>query len=269
MNGKTRIGIAGVAGRMGQTLLATVLADNRFELSGASEVPGHPWIGQELSEALPAVHSKARIADSPAAAFSGVDAILDFTLPQSTLAISEFVSRKGLVHVIGTTGFTSDQLADIAEAARTCVIVRAGNMCLGVNLLARMTELVARALDDDFDVEVVETHHKHKIDAPSGTALMLGQAAAAGREVSLADASVRGRDGQTGPRQRGAIGFAAIRGGDVVGEHEVIFAGMGERITLRHVATDRSVYAHGALKAVLWGLEQSPGEYDMVKVLGL
>jgi 4-hydroxy-tetrahydrodipicolinate reductase len=173
------------------------------------------------------------------------------------------------VHVIGTTGMSDDQLARLRPAARHAVIVRAGNMSLGVNLLVQLTRRVAAALDEDFDIEVIEAHHGHKADAPSGTALMLGEAAAQGRGVALADVADRGRDGITGARQPGHIGFSAIRGGDIVGEHDVLFAGAGERVVLRHVATDRAIFARGALKAALWGQGRAPGEYSMVDVLGL
>jgi 4-hydroxy-tetrahydrodipicolinate reductase len=164
---------------------------------------------------------------------------------------------------------TDAQLARLRPAARHAVIVRAGNMSLGVNLLVQLTKRVAAALDEDFDIEVIEAHHHRKVDAPSGTALMLGEAAAEGRGVRLAEVSDRGRDGMTGPRERGHIGFSAIRGGDIVGEHDVLFAAPGERIILRHVATDRAIFARGALKAALWGQDKAPGEYDMVDVLGL
>ena len=173
------------------------------------------------------------------------------------------------VHVIGTTGLEAEHLAKIEAASRHAVIVRAGNMSLGVNLLVRLTQKVAAALDADWDVEVVEAHHRMKVDAPSGTALMLAQAAADGRGVSLEKARVSGRDGITGARERGTIGFSAIRGGDIVGEHDVIFAGEGERIVLRHMATDRSIFARGALRAALWGQGQKPGQYDMMDVLGI
>jgi len=173
------------------------------------------------------------------------------------------------VHVIGTTGLEAEHLARIEAASRHAVIVRAGNMSLGVNLLVRLTRKVAAALDADWDVEVVEAHHRMKVDAPSGTALMLGQAAADGRGVSLEKARVSGRDGITGARERGTIGFSAIRGGDIVGEHDVIFAGEGERIILRHMATDRAIFARGALRAALWGQGQKPGQYDMMDVLGI
>jgi 4-hydroxy-tetrahydrodipicolinate reductase len=173
------------------------------------------------------------------------------------------------VHVIGTTGLEEAHLTKLRAAARHAVIVRAGNMSLGVNLLVRLTQKVAAALDEDWDIEVVEAHHRMKVDAPSGTALMLGEAAAEGRGVSLAEVRDSGRDGITGARKRGDIGFAAIRGGDVVGEHDVIFAADGERIVLRHLATDRAIFARGALKAAVWGQSAKPGEYDMMDVLGL
>jgi len=217
--------------------------------------------------------------------FAGVRAVLDFTAPEATVAHAGVAAQARLVHVIGTTGFDDDDLARISAAARHAtviragnmslgvnlltVVIRAGNMSLGVNLLTVLTARVAEALDADFDIEIVEMHHHHKVDAPSGTALMLGQAAAAGRGVDLSQVADRGRDGQTGARKRGDIGFAALRGGDVVGEHDVIFAGMGERIVLRHIASDRMIFARGAVKAALWGQNRKPGEYGMIDVLGL
>jgi 4-hydroxy-tetrahydrodipicolinate reductase len=173
------------------------------------------------------------------------------------------------VHVIGTTGLSEADEAAVKAAARHAGIVKAGNMSLGVNLLVALTRRVAEALDDDFDIEVVEMHHKHKIDAPSGTALMLGAAAAEGRRVDLGSASVRVRDGHTGARKKGAIGFASLRGGNVVGEHSVVFAGEGERIELTHRATDRGIFARGAVKAALWARGKGPGLFSMADVLGL
>ena len=195
--------------------------------------------------------------------------MIDFTTPAATVEHAGLAAQARLVHVIGTTGLEPDDLARIAAAARHAVVVRAGNMSLGVNLLVQLTRKVAAALDEDFDIEVVEAHHRMKVDAPSGTALMLGEAAAEGRGVALESAADRGRDGITGPRRRGAIGFHAIRGGDVVGEHDVIFAADGERVVLRHLATDRGIFARGALRAALWGLDKKPGEYTMIDVLGL
>jgi 4-hydroxy-tetrahydrodipicolinate reductase len=185
------------------------------------------------------------------------------------VALAALAAQARLVHVIGTTGLSEADLRALAAAARHAVIVRAGNMSLGVNLLVGLTRRVAAALGPEFDIEIVEAHHRLKVDAPSGTALMLGEAAAAGRGVALAEVADRGRDGQTGARVAGHIGFASIRGGDIVGEHDVVFAGAGERIVLRHVATDRALFARGALRAALWGLDRAPGEYDMLDVLGL
>ncbi len=209
------------------------------------------------------------VTDDPLEAFAKAQAVIDFTSPAATVEFAALAAQARAVHVIGTTGLEHEHLASIARAAHHAVIVRAGNMSLGVNLLVRMTKLVAEALDADWDIEVVEAHHRMKVDAPSGTALMLGEAAAEGRGVRLADVRDAGRDGITGARTRGDIGFASIRGGDIVGEHDVIFATAGERIVLRHVATDRAVFARGALRAALWGQMQKPGEYDMMDVLGL
>ncbi|MEO0361443.1 MAG: 4-hydroxy-tetrahydrodipicolinate reductase, partial [Pseudomonadota bacterium] len=205
----------------------------------------------------------------PVEVFAKAEAVLDFTSPDATVAHTELAAQARAVHVVGTTGFEAAHLAAFEAAARHAAIVRAGNMSLGVNLLVALTRKVAAALDADFDVEVVEAHHRHKVDAPSGTALMLGEAAASGRGVSLDEVADRGRDGITGARGRGRIGFSAIRGGDVVGEHDVIFAGEGERVVLRHIASDRMLFARGAVKAALWGRGRKPGQYDMMDVLGL
>jgi 4-hydroxy-tetrahydrodipicolinate reductase len=209
------------------------------------------------------------VTDDPLEAFAKAQAVIDFTTPAATVQFAALAAQARAVHVIGTTGLEQEHLRAISLAAHHAVIVRAGNMSLGVNLLVRLTRLVAKALDADWDIEVVEAHHRMKVDAPSGTALMLGEAAAAGRGVALDAVRDAGRDGITGARTRGTIGFAAVRGGDIVGEHDVIFAGEGERIVLRHVATDRAIFARGALRAALWGQSQKPGEYDMMDVLGL
>ena len=195
--------------------------------------------------------------------------MIDFTSPDATVEFATLTAQARCVHVIGTTGFDPHHIEKLDAAARHAVIVRAGNMSLGVNLLTGLAQKVAAALDEEFDIEVVEMHHRHKVDAPSGTALLLGEAAAQGRGIDLDVASERGRDGITGARGNGAIGFAALRGGDVVGEHDVIFAGPGERIVLRHVATDRSIFARGAVKAAIWGQGKKPGAYSMMDVLGL
>ncbi len=263
------ISIVGASGRMGRMLIAEALASDRVRLVGATEQPGHDWIGQDLGACLNRAKIGIVVSDDPLEVFAKSRAVLDFTAPAATIGHAALAAQARLVHVIGTTGFHSDDLAKLSAAARHAVIVRAGNMSLGVNLLMQLTRKVAAALDSDFDIEIVESHHRHKVDAPSGTALMLGEAAAKGRGVGLDDIAERGRDGMTGARKTGAIGFSAIRGGDVVGEHDVIFAADGERIVLRHMATDRAIFARGALKAALWGLGKKPGEYDMLDVLGL
>jgi len=261
--------VNGVSGRMGRILVQVIAASPRARLAGALERPGHAWIGRDLGECLGGAPNGVNVSDDAAMALAGAQAVVDFTTPASSVALARVAAGCGVVHVIGTTGLGPEDLAAIAEAAKTGTIVRAGNMSLGVNLLTALTRKVAQALDADYDIEIVEAHHRHKVDAPSGTALMLGQAAAAGRSVVLDQAAVRARDGITGPRERGSIGFAAVRGGDIIGEHDVIFAADGERIVLRHIATDRSVFARGALKAALWAQGRGPGEYDMAAVLGL
>jgi 4-hydroxy-tetrahydrodipicolinate reductase len=268
------IAVTGVSGRMGQMLVAAIAerddaGHGDVVLAGATERPGHPWIGRDLGQAMGGQANGITVSDDPLPVFAGVRAVLDFTAPEATVAHAGIAAQARLVHVIGTTGLGDEDLARIAAAARHATVIRAGNMSLGVNLLTVLTAKVAEALGPDFDVEIVEMHHHHKVDAPSGTALMLGEAAAGGRGVDLSEVADRGRDGHTGARRRGDIGFVALRGGDVVGEHEVIFAGMGERIVLRHIASDRMIFARGAVKAALWGQSRKPGEYSMIDVLGL
>lgn len=261
--------ITGASGRMGQTLIRLSQASEKLRLVACVERAGHPWIGRDVGEAMGGAPIGAKVTDDALEAFSKAQAVIDFTAPAATVEFAALAAQARAVHVIGTTGLEPDHLARIESAARHAVIVRAGNMSLGVNLLVRLTEKVAKALDADWDVEIVESHHRNKVDAPSGTALMLGKAAAEGRGVSLDNSRVSGRDGITGARHKGTIGFSAIRGGDIVGEHDVIFAGEGERVILRHVATDRAIFARGALRAALWGQGQKPGQYDMMDVLGI
>ncbi|SLN67081.1 4-hydroxy-tetrahydrodipicolinate reductase [Roseivivax jejudonensis] len=269
MDGKPGVVVTGVSGRMGQMLVREVAGDARLRLAGALERAGHDWVGRDVGAAMGGADLGVAVRDDPAAVIAGADAVIDFTAPDATLGFAAEAARAGAVHVIGTTGLSEAQIAELAGAAETCVQVRAGNMSLGVNLLVGLTRRVAAALGEGWDIEIVEAHHNRKVDAPSGTALMLGDAAAAGRGVTLSDVADRGRDGMTGARAPGAIGFAAIRGGDIVGEHDVIFAGPGERVVLRHVATDRAIFARGALAAALWGQGRPPGQYDMHDVLGL
>ncbi len=261
--------ILGVSGRMGQMLLGEVQRSDKLRLEGAVERPGHEWVGRDLGEAMGGAALGVTVTDDTLHAIVGAQVVLDFTTPAATVETATLAAQARVVHVIGTTGLSDDDLAKIEAAARHATVIRAGNMSLGVNLLVQLTKKVAAALDEDFDIEIVEAHHRHKVDAPSGTALMLGEAAADGRGVALADVADRGRDGITGARARGSIGFAALRGGDVVGEHDVIFAAEGERLVLRHLATDRRIFARGAVKAAIWGLGKRPGQYDMLDVLGL
>jgi 4-hydroxy-tetrahydrodipicolinate reductase len=261
--------VTGASGRMGQMLIRTILASDRARLVGCVDRPGSAWIGRDVSEAMGGAPLGIVVTDDPLEAFAKAQAVIDFTTPAATVQFAALAAQARAVHVIGTTGLEPEHLRAISLAAHHAVIVRAGNMSLGVNLLVRLTRLVAAALDADWDIEVVEAHHRMKVDAPSGTALMLGEAAADGRGVALDAVRDAGRDGITGARTRGDIGFASVRGGDIVGEHDVIFAGEGERLVLRHVATDRAIFARGALRAALWGQSQKPGDYDMMDVLGL
>ncbi|MEM8776859.1 MAG: 4-hydroxy-tetrahydrodipicolinate reductase [Pseudomonadota bacterium] len=261
--------VTGASGRMGRMLIDAITSSDKAQLIGALEQPGHDWIGEDVGVAMGGAVLGVGVSDDALATFANAHAVVDFTSPKASVEFAGIAAQARLVHVIGTTGMDDAELSKISAAARHATIIRAGNMSLGVNLLVQLTRKVAAALDEDFDIEVIEAHHNQKVDAPSGTALMLGEAAAEGRKVELSDASDRGRDGITGAREHGKIGFHAIRGGDVVGEHDVLFAGPGERIILRHIASDRQVFARGALKAALWGLGKNPGEYDMVDVLGL
>ena len=261
--------VTGASGRMGQMLVKMISASDQARLVGCLERKGHPWIGRDIGEAMGGAGLGILVSDDPLEAFARAQAVIDFTTPAATIEFAALAAQARAVHVVGTTGLDSEDHRRLDLASHHAVIIQAGNMSLGVNLLTRLTQKVAAALDADWDIEIVEAHHRMKVDAPSGTALMLGEAAAKGRGVALADTRVSGRDGMTGARGRGTIGFSAIRGGDIVGEHDVIFAADGERIVLRHLATDRTIFARGALKAALWGQGQKPGRYDMMDVLGL
>ncbi len=263
------IAITGVSGRMGRMLADMVAGTEGMHVSAALERQGHGWIGQDLGVALGGGALGLVVSDDAGAAFGNVQAVVDFTTPAATVGFAAAAARAGVAHVIGTTGLSDADIRQIDAASEQTVVVRAGNMSLGVNLLSVLVRQVAAALDDSYDIEVIEAHHRHKVDAPSGTALMLGQAAAEGRGVVLGDVEDRGRDGISGARKRGAIGFSAIRGGDIVGEHDVMFAAEGEQIVLRHRATDRSLFARGALKAAIWAQGRPARHYDMMDVLGL
>ncbi|TPK90249.1 4-hydroxy-tetrahydrodipicolinate reductase [Mesorhizobium sp. B2-4-17] len=262
--------VVGAAGRMGQTLIRAIHSIPGARVIGAVERADSPHLGKDAGELAGVGRIDVAIGNDPLPVFAKADGVLDFTMPASTVEFAGYAAQARIVHVIGTTGCSADDDAKIAAAARHATIVKSGNMSLGVNLLAVLVEQAARALDaDDFDIEILEMHHRHKVDAPSGTALLLGEAAAAGRGVALAGNDVRSRDGHTGVRKTGSIGFATLRGGSVVGDHSVILAGTGERITLAHHAEDRAIFARGAIKAALWARGKKPGLYSMRDVLGL
>lgn len=265
-----KIAILGAAGRMGAALIRAINEADGMVLSGAIEQSGSPALGQDSGALSGVGENSIPVSDDLDAGLSQADAVVDFTVPAATVALAGKVGNHNCAHIIGTTGCTAEEDSRIAEAAKGATIVKSGNMSLGVNLLAVLVEQAARALPaGDFDIEVLEMHHKHKVDAPSGTALLLGDGAAKGRDIDLAANSVRSRDGITGAREQGTIGFATLRGGAVVGEHSVIFAGSGERIELSHKADDRSLFAIGALKAALWAKDKPAGLYSMRDVLGL
>ena len=264
-----RLVVAGAGGRMGRMLVQTIAQTDGAALCGALEHPDSAAIGQDAGVLAGVGEVGVPISADRLSVLAKADGVIDFTVPASTIALAADAAQARIVHVIGTTGFAADDLAKIAAAARHAIIIRSGNMSLGVNLLAGLVKKVAGTLGAEYDVEILEMHHRNKIDAPSGTALMFGEAAAKGRGIDLADNSVRVRDGHTGVRPAGAIGFQSLRGGTVVGDHDVTFAGPGERVVLSHKAEDRGIFARGAVRAALWGRGKKPGEYTMADVLGL
>ena len=264
-----KVVVTGASGRMGQTLVNLITKSDKMELVGALERPNHEWVGQDIGLAMGGSKLGVVLSEDPIEVIANAEAVIDFTTPSATIEFSKLAAQARAIHIIGTTGLSKKDLEKIKAASFHSVIVRAGNMSLGVNLLVALTKKVAAALDEEFDVEIIEQHHKHKVDSPSGTALMLGEAAADGRGIRLAETAVKGRDGITGARKKGSIGFSSIRGGDIVGKHDVLFASNGEQLILSHNATDRNIFARGALKAVIWSRDKQPGQYDMMDVLGL
>ncbi|MCR9236776.1 MAG: 4-hydroxy-tetrahydrodipicolinate reductase [Alphaproteobacteria bacterium] len=264
-----RIVVVGAGGRMGRALITAIHGIAGAQLVAAIERPEADCIGQDAGTLAGLEPLGVPVTDDALVAFAAADAVLDFTRPEATLTFAEYAAQARIVHVIGTTGMSVEDDAKIVAASRHARIVKSGNMSLGVNLLSVLVEQGAKALGLEWDIEVLEMHHRNKVDAPSGTALLLGDAAATGRGIDLAENSERGRDGITGARESGSIGFAALRGGSVVGTHSVIFSGDGERVELSHIAEDRTIFAQGAVKAALWAFPQKPGLYNMLDVLGL
>lgn len=267
-NGAVKVGVVGCAGRMGQMLLKMLINAPGIVVVGGSERRGSIALGQDIGALAGADPLGISIGDDPSLLFEASDVVVDFTNPTATVSHAQMAARTGCALVIGTTGFDSDQLNSLYRAAQRAPIVLAANMSLGINLLQQVVEEISRILDPDWDIEIIEMHHRAKIDAPSGTALALGEAAARGRGQQLRRISRRSRDGQVGPRVKGEIGFAALRGGDVVGDHTVIFAADGERVEITHRAGSREIFARGAVKSVLWAAGKKPGLYSMRDVLG-
>jgi 4-hydroxy-tetrahydrodipicolinate reductase len=264
-----RLVVAGAGGRMGRTLVKAIADSKEFSLAGALEDARSPLIGWDSGTLAGLPENGVKLVGDVSTLLSKAEGIVDFTTPIATVGLASLAAKAGRIHIIGTTGLNAADEAKIKDAAKSAVIVKSGNMSLGVNLLAALTRRVARTLDKSFDIEILEMHHNQKVDAPSGTALLLGRAAADGRDIELDKQSVKSREGHTGARKAGDIGFATLRGGSVVGEHSVIFAGPAERLELSHKAEDRMIFARGALHAARWAQNQKPGLYSMMDVLGL
>lgn len=264
-----KVAIAGAGGRMGRTLIRKVTEADGLEISGGLEIAGNPVLGEDLGKLAGIDPLGVMASDDARAVFASADVVIDFTLAEATSQNALIAAEVGTAFVVGTTGMDEAQQARIGKAAESVAIVQAGNMSLGVNLLMQVTKQVAAALGVDWDIEVVESHHRWKVDAPSGTALMLGKAAAEGRGQDHDAVAVGGRFGITGEREKGSIGYAALRGGNVVGEHEVIFHNDDERLVLGHIANDRALFATGAVRAAAWAGDKPAGLYSMLDVLGL
>ena len=264
-----RLVVVGADGRMGRMLVRAVAQAEGCTLSAAIEREGSPALGEDAGTLAGLPPLGVAVTDDPLSAFAATDGVLDFTAPAATVHFAELAAQARIVHVVGTTGLSEDDLKALRAAAYHARIVRSGNMSLGVNLMAELVRRVAKTLGEEFDIEIVEMHHRAKVDAPSGTALLLGEAAAEGRGASLPELRVPAREGHTGARKAGDIGFAALRGGSVVGDHSVIFAGAGESLTISHHAADRGLFASGAVKAARWAHARPPGLFSMADVLGL
>lgn len=265
---QTRIAIAGSSGRMGRMLLEAVTQDGSAKLAAALEQAGNPQVGRDAGEAI-GVPRGVLISDDPETALADCDVLIDFTRPEGTLHHLAVCRKRKIRMVIGTTGFDDAGKQSIADAARDIGIVFAPNMSVGVNVTLKLLEMAARALGPDHDIEIIEAHHRHKVDAPSGTALKMGEVIAGALGRNLKDCAVYGREGVTGERQRETIGFATVRGGDIVGDHTAMFAGTGERVEITHRSSSRTTYAQGALRAAQFLMSKPPGLYDMWDVLDL
>ena len=263
-----RVAVAGASGRMGRMLIEAICASDDCLLAGALDLAGSPAVGQDAAAFLGRASGVAITADLRAG-LQNADVLIDFTRPEGTLAHAAICAELGVQMVIGTTGFTDAQKAELDAAARRVAMVFAPNMSVGVNVTLKLLQMAAQALDAGYDIEIIEAHHKHKVDAPSGTALKMGEVIAQAQGTLLADRAVYERYGHTGERKSGSIGFATVRGGDIVGDHTVLFAGTGERVEITHKSSSRAGYAQGSLRAVRYLAGQRAGMFDMFDVLNL
>lgn len=263
------VAMCGASGRMGRAIIPLLDATADLRLSGALAAPGDPGLGSDAGLLAGTGALGVILSDDAARALAGADVAIDFTLPAASLVHARLCRAGDCAIVIGTTGHSRAELDELREISAVIPVVMAPNMSLGVNLMFRLAEIAARALGEEYDAEIWEAHHRHKVDAPSGTALGLGRAVARGRGVELDDVAVFGRHGSVGPRRTGSIGFSVVRGGDIVGDHRLVFAGPGEQLEIAHHAQDRSGFARGAVAAARWVLGRPPGLYGMADVLGL
>ena len=264
-----KLGVIGAGGRMGQAVIQQIKHSDGVVLAAACDHPDSEAIGQDAGELAGVGHSGIEIGDSPENVFNVATSVIEFSSPGSSIKNALIAAERGAVHVIGTTGLSGSEEDTLAKAGEKARVVYAPNMSVAVNILFAITRQVASILDEDFDIEIVEMHHRNKLDAPSGTALGLGRAAAEGRQVDFVTKAVLSREGQTGQRNTGDIGFATLRGGDVTGDHTVVFAAEGERLELSHKASSRAIFSRGAVRAARWAQDQAPGVYTMADVLGL
>ena len=262
-----KIGIVGCTGRMGKALIEEIYLNNNCELSAGAVRPDSDFVGLDIGTLAGIDAVGINACGTLEGLFDNSDAVIDFSKPNVALKCAKIASETGKILVSGTTGFSDDEISQLKEYSKNTTIIWSGNMSMGINILSSVVEQVASILDDSFDIEIVEMHHCHKVDAPSGTALLLGESAAKGRKVSLNDVECKSRDGIIGSRKRGEIGFSTIRGGDVVGEHTVMFAGDGERLELTHKASSRKIFAKGAVKAAIWAKNKQKGFYSMKDIL--
>ena len=269
MKNHFKVSVLGASGRMGSQIIKRVNESPNIDLQCVVEHKGHNWIGQDCGEKLLGKENNIIVTDDLNLAVGSADAVIDFSTPDNSLDCLKICAYTNTAHIIGTTGFDSSQENNIKRYAEKAVVVKAGNMSLGINILTSLVEKISSSLDLDFDTEILEMHHRNKVDAPSGTALMLGEAAAKGKGKSLSELRGAIREGKFGIRDKGSIGFASLRGGGIVGEHEVSFTSESERISIKHEAFSRDIFVTGAIKAALWSKEKKPGLYDMLSVLNL